>query len=227
MESVAVNLKDGDMNIPIELLKKFAVVKDMLEIFIGEISGKNDDQLFAADSLRESIPLPGITKNMMQLILFWHLKPEVFRENLSWEQMIELIFAIFYLECGELIMYLLNDIIAPSLIGYDCDIRARFSIDYQTVAYDDENWDYNPLDDLNSEFILDWFPKKYIVEMFKNLSSSKLLLLMGAFRDKKKRFVVETKKCYAILEKFERNVKNYPELEDYFKKIKDEEMNEF
>lgn len=148
-EYIEVQAKDGVLQIPMTLLKKFLIVKRMLvelygnpsDAFVTEndlLGFKNDDEIFDDQALEGSIPLPEIATNMLNLILKWFESPDEFYKNIFWEQLFKLIPAALYLDCVEILKYLVNVVIRPLLIRSDCEVRSILSTEYKPVTYDDE-----------------------------------------------------------------------------------------
>lgn len=124
------------------------------------------------------------------------------KRSVNWEQLFELVQTALYLQCDELINYILKVFVVPMLIDDDCSVRARLCSTYKQVAYDDNDWENDPRDEID-DFFLDIIPTEFIRKMFKKLSVDQMRLLMVAFHKNKSRFFPEFQKYIDAAEKYD------------------------
>lgn len=206
---IRIYTKNGSMTIPLNLLATFLTVKRMFCELSSKIGDEyindndlNNTTIFNKVNLNEGVPLPGVNIEILRLILLWHESPAEFKRSVNWEQLFELVQTALYLQCDELINYILKVFVVPMLIDDDCSVRARLCSTYKQVAYDDNDWENDPRDEID-DFFLDIIPTEFIRKMFKKLSVDQMRLLMVAFHKNKSRFFPEFQKYIDAAEKYD------------------------
>lgn len=166
---MSVNTADGLIGIPINLLMKFGLVRHLLDCTAG------DEEC--------PINLSKIDIRILNIFIAWNAG-ELEVSAIPWSDFEAVVRSCDYLQFDDFFRAIAENIIIPRIYGPWYQIRRRLLFTYEACELDDEDWDFDPVKNLNdNNFILDLFPQIVIVEIYYLLSKENRTSFVSAFGD--------------------------------------------
>lgn len=163
-----VNAADGQIKVPIDLLRKFNPVRELLECTAGD----------------EDCPLdlPLVSVRSLKIFIAWNVG-ELEISAIPWSDFETVVRSCDYLQFDEFFRAMVK-IIIPLVHGSWYEIRRRLIFSHETCELVNGYPEYDPVEELeNDNFVLDLFPQNIIHEIYFALSKENRNSFVMAFGD--------------------------------------------
>lgn len=165
-----VHTLDNEMfGVPLQVLKKCVTLQDAMEL---------------SDSMSvNEIRLP-LDLETVQWIVNWCMKPETVEspDEIPWTFFVKLLKAASYLDFTELVEFIGTEFILRAIQQCPCETRLAFPFTREKYQYNDDDWDYVPVIDMNeSNYLLHHVPIATVVTISKQLPAYEARIFLRTF----------------------------------------------
>lgn len=165
--NVKVLVKDGVVQVPLNLLKKSDVLLEMFNLI---------------DDKSEFLKLPIFEIKDIKLLLKCWKDPAV-HSSLKLKSIFKIVQIADYLNEMELMEKIASNAIVPLIDGLNAaEIRIKFSIKPIIIEYDEEDWGFDPIAALDERnYLMDIMPLQIVLNIFNSLPIKRSIHFMRSF----------------------------------------------
>lgn len=166
-DHMSVVISDRVIDVPIKLLMKFELFRDLSDFTAGDEKGL--------------LRLPIVTARVMEIFIAWN-SGVLDIAAIPWSDFEAVVRSCDFLQFDEFFRAMGKNVITPRVKGLWYEVRQRLLFNFENCQADDNNWSYDPVRLLNSDnFVLDLFPQHIITEIYFELEISRRYDFVLAF----------------------------------------------